>query len=251
MRLERFEDVLDECLRMMEAGTSISDCVARHPEYAEDLRAQLLVARALMSARPHVQPNSTAQAKGRTLLLAAVTQQRDGAQAGSALALVAPFGALVGGARRLVALPLAPSLVLAALLLGGATLGTLAAADAGGFRSAITDAVRPSHSDDDHSDDGIGPGPDGSGGPDGPDGQDVPGAADTPLAPTMTEVPAPTATPDTPVSPTAPVNQPDTPVAPPDTPASPPGASGGTGGVPTIPATPAVSESPNLPDSPN
>ncbi len=251
MRLERLEDVLDECLGMIEKGTSISDCVARHPEYAEELRAQLRVASTLMSARPHVQPNSTAQVKGRTLLLAAVTQQQEAIQAGSALALVAPFGALVDGARRLVALPLAPSLVLAALLLAGATLGTLAAADAGGFRSAITDAVRPSHSDDDHSDDGIGPGPDGSGGPDGPDGQDLPGAAVTPLAPTMTEAPAPTATPDTPVSPTAPVNQPDTPVAPPGTPATPPAAFDGTQGVPTVPTTPAMPESTNLPDSPN
>ena len=61
------------------------------------------------------------------------------------------------------------AVALAALLLGGSALGALAASDAGGLRSAVSDAVRSNDSDDDDVQDvAVGPTPDGS-----PDDGDV------------------------------------------------------------------------------
>ena len=76
--------------------------------------------------------------------------------------------------------------VLVGLLLGGSAIGVLAASS-GGARSAVSDAVRPSGSDDDDHivDDAITPTPDGFGGDD-----DGPGTAATP-----TSVAGPTSTP--------------------------------------------------------
>ncbi len=89
---------------------------------------------------------------------------------------------------------------LVALVLGGPTLGALAAADAGGFRSAVTDAIRLNSSDeDDVLDDGTEPTPDG--GPDTGDSPDSPDTGDSPDSPDTGDSPDSPDTGDSPDSP--------------------------------------------------
>jgi len=124
MTTERFEDILDESLRMMEAGVTLEDCAARHPLYAEELRAQLAMAQTLRASRMPAQPELAAVARGRALLLSTAAQQRD-ARNGHAPGM--PFPLLGAAARRLLIVPYALPSVLALVLLGGAALGVSAA----------------------------------------------------------------------------------------------------------------------------
>ena len=72
MSTEKFDEILDQCLTMMQAGASIDDCVARYSQHADELRAQLQTAQTLWDAKPTAQPEPAAQAKGRSRLLTAV-----------------------------------------------------------------------------------------------------------------------------------------------------------------------------------
>jgi len=128
MSTRRYDEILDESLRMLQAGASIDDCVSPYPEHADELRAQLQTAQTVLAARVPMQPDASAQAQGRARLLVAVAEQRQFGEAEPTLGLVAPLRALLGGARsRLVLLPQALPAVLAMLVLGGAAWGVAAA----------------------------------------------------------------------------------------------------------------------------
>ena len=81
MSTEKFDEILDQCLTMMQAGASIDDCVARYSQHADELRAQLQTAQALWDAKPTAQPEPTAQAKGRSRLLTTVAEMHEAASA--------------------------------------------------------------------------------------------------------------------------------------------------------------------------
>ena len=115
MSSKKFGDILNECLDMLQAGASIDDCVAPYPDYADELRAQLRIAETLTDARPHVQPEPSAMALGRSRLLAAAAEERQ--------AVPKPLlGFVLGSARRFALLPYALPVALALLLaVGGLT----------------------------------------------------------------------------------------------------------------------------------
>ena len=111
MKPQNFDDILDQCLSRLYAGASIDDCVAPYPEHAEELRAQLSTAQTLQSARPHVQPEAAAQARGRARVLGAVAERRESASSRP--------GVLFFGLRlRMALLSQALPAVLALLILG-------------------------------------------------------------------------------------------------------------------------------------
>ncbi len=114
MRTEKFDAILDQCLSMMQAGASIDDCVARYPQHADELRAQLQTARTLWDAKPTAQPEPTAQAKGRSRLLTAVGELQQSARPQSALWLWP-----IRGLRSPIRLGQALPAVVALLVLGG------------------------------------------------------------------------------------------------------------------------------------
>ena len=120
MKPRNFDDILDQCLSRLQAGASIDDCVAPYPEHADELRAQLSLAQTLQSARPHVQPEPAAQARGRTLVLSAVAERRESASSRP--------GVLFFGLRWKTALvSQALPAVLALLILSGTAAGLAAA----------------------------------------------------------------------------------------------------------------------------
>jgi hypothetical protein len=121
----RFEDALDESLDMLRAGAGIDACVAPYPEFAEELRAQLAIAQALLAPRAPAQPGPNAQALGRSLLLSAVAERR----------AIEPAAA-PRGPGRLAAFfsnfrlgPASPALsaIVAIVVVGGAVMGVSAA----------------------------------------------------------------------------------------------------------------------------
>ncbi|NIV39744.1 MAG: hypothetical protein GWN58_63165, partial [Anaerolineae bacterium] len=51
----KFDTALDDCLNLLRTGTSVTDCLARYPEHAEELRPLLSLAsgvRAIRTPRP-------------------------------------------------------------------------------------------------------------------------------------------------------------------------------------------------------
>ncbi len=126
MHTEKFDEVLDQCLTMMQAGASIDNCVARYPQHTDELRAQLQTAQTLWDARPKTQPEPAAQAKGRSRLLTAVGELQQNAPPRSALWLW-PIRGLRSPLRLGQALPA----VVALLVLGGAAMGVSAATGQG------------------------------------------------------------------------------------------------------------------------
>ena len=151
MKPRNFDDILDQCLSKLQAGASIDDCVAPYPEHADELRAQLCMAQTLQSARPHVQPEPTAQARGRARVLSAVSEQRESASSRP--------GVLFFGLRpRMALVSQALPAVLALLILGGTAAGFAAvtgnpdptAAIRGLFESDDADDVGDIESDDEN-----------------------------------------------------------------------------------------------------
>lgn len=63
-----FDRILDECLDRLSRGASVEECLAAHPERAEELRPLLLSAREMMVAGAAV-PRSAAKIAGRERLL--------------------------------------------------------------------------------------------------------------------------------------------------------------------------------------
>ena len=114
MRTEKFDEILDQCLSMMQAGASIDDCVARYPQHADELRAQLQTAQTLWDAKPTAQPEPVAQAKGRSRLLTAVGELQQSAPSRSAL-----WFWPISGLRSPIRLGQALPAVVALLVLGG------------------------------------------------------------------------------------------------------------------------------------
>jgi hypothetical protein len=133
MATNDFSVMLDECLQLVQAGTSIEDAVQLFPEHAEDLRELLrLTASIQQNGRPRTPVDRVAQAEARRELLRAVAAERAGVADGPALGLVAPLRQLLRGSRRLVLLPQALPAALAVVLLGGAALAAAAVAGDGG-----------------------------------------------------------------------------------------------------------------------
>ncbi len=126
MRTEKFDEVLDQCLTMMQAGASIDDCVVRYPQHADELRAQLQTAQTLWDAKPTAQPEPTAQAKGRSRLLTAVGELQQNAPPRSAL-----WFWPIRGLRSPIRLGQTLPAVVALLVLGGAAIGVSAATGQG------------------------------------------------------------------------------------------------------------------------
>ena len=122
----KFDEILDQCLSMLQAGASIDDCVAPYPRHADELRDRLEMAQSLISARPEIQLNQAAQAQNRARLLAGVAEQLKAADVEPTLGLVPQIRTLFRGARRLALLPYALPVALVLLL----TLGGLTAAAA-------------------------------------------------------------------------------------------------------------------------
>ena len=115
MRTEKFDEILDQCLGMMQAGASIDDCVARYSQHADELRAQLQTAQTLWDAKPTAQPEPAAQAKGRSRLLTAVGELQQSAPPRPILGLLPAFSWPFKALRLGQALPA----VVALLVLGG------------------------------------------------------------------------------------------------------------------------------------
>jgi hypothetical protein len=140
----RYEDALDESLRMMQAGVSIDDCARLYPQYEGRLRPQLEAARRIAQARPAFSPETPAQQRARARLLAEVVRERESAGAPfEPLALLAlPLRGLTGAMGRLAVVPYALPAVLAMVILGGAAWGVSAttgsANPAGWFSGAQT-----------------------------------------------------------------------------------------------------------------
>ena len=122
----KFDEILDECLRMLQTGASIDDCVAPYPRHADELRDRLEIAQSLISAQPEIQLDQATQAQNRTRLLAGVAEQLKAAEVEPTLGLVPQIRTLFRGARRLALLPYALPVALVLLL----TLGGLTAAAA-------------------------------------------------------------------------------------------------------------------------
>ncbi len=133
MTADKYDDVLEQCLGMMQAGSNLEECLALFPGHSDRLRGQLEAARSLMDARPRVQPDASSTESGRARLLAAVGQRREAAAAASRQGLLAGLLASVraffAGAARGNPAMLARALPVAVALLvvGGATWGVSAA----------------------------------------------------------------------------------------------------------------------------
>ncbi len=124
MAARTFDDLLGECLDMLQAGVSIEDCVAPYPEHAGELREQLRVAQTLLAGRPVAGPRPAAHSLGRARLLSAVAEATNGAAAPArpgVRTLLAPLG-------RLAFVPQVLPALLVLVLLGGTAVGVSAAA---------------------------------------------------------------------------------------------------------------------------
>ncbi len=132
MTASKYDDILEQCLGMMETGSSLEECLALFPGYSERLRGQLEAARSLMDERPRVRPDASATASGRAGLLAAVARRREAATTpgqGLVAGLLASVRTFFTGTARRNPAVLARALpaAVALLVLGGATWGVSAA----------------------------------------------------------------------------------------------------------------------------
>ncbi len=123
MKKTKIDEALDRCIELLRDGASVQYCMAKYPQFGQDLRGQLEAACALLELRPRTEPSPDGQSRGRARLLAAIPEARSGAS-------------LFAGARwaGLTLLPRAAPAVLVALVLGG---GAWSAA------SATTDVPGP------------------------------------------------------------------------------------------------------------
>ncbi len=77
MNRRDFEDALNECLDMLSAGCGISECAARHREYADELVPLLRVAQATMRVSRAVVPAAEGKVRGRMRLQQALAAQAE------------------------------------------------------------------------------------------------------------------------------------------------------------------------------
>lgn len=67
----KFDTVLDDCMDLLRSGTTVEDCLARYPEYAEELRPLLGLAAAVKGV-PTPRPNAAGVDANRLRMLEAV-----------------------------------------------------------------------------------------------------------------------------------------------------------------------------------
>lgn len=72
-----FTTVLDKCLERLKAGESISACLERYPEYAEDLESLLETAKSVEALRFTEPPRPEALARGRQRFLTEAARMRE------------------------------------------------------------------------------------------------------------------------------------------------------------------------------
>jgi len=121
MDSKQFEEHLEQCLQLVRDGMSIDECLTRYPEDADELRAHLVAAQALLGSSPAIEVDAATQQRAQARLLGAVAEA-GAARADDGLLLGWPFRLAGAGIRRAVLLPYALPIALALLLaFGGLT----------------------------------------------------------------------------------------------------------------------------------
>ncbi|MGB2694504.1 MAG: DUF5666 domain-containing protein [Dehalococcoidia bacterium] len=123
MTTKPFDEILDECLSLLRAGSTIDECAAVYPEHADELRGQLAVARAMITARPPDEPSNAVRSESRARLLSAVAGRSEGGGVPSR-GLAGLFGA---GWGRWALVPRVIPIAIAMVVLGSAAWGVSAA----------------------------------------------------------------------------------------------------------------------------
>ena len=128
--------MLEECLRLLDSGASLEDCLSRYPDAADDLRP-FLELRASLTAATQLDPPAGAYEQGRSRLLSQLEAQPAARVSTSFWSGIARF--FSGDRRWGGGLARAAAGVVAVFVLG---LGALGASAAGGFEPA-RDALEP------------------------------------------------------------------------------------------------------------
>lgn len=71
-----FDDALNDCLERMAAGDTVAECLARHPEQADELAPLLRMGQATMRLSKSAEPSAAGRARGRTRLQSALSDNR-------------------------------------------------------------------------------------------------------------------------------------------------------------------------------
>ena len=125
--------LLEECLRLMQGGTPMEDCLRRFPDHADELRPHLVMADRLFRTQPTDPPDGAPQ-RGKDRLMAALNEQPKAPAAqllGASLWLPLPLRHALAPLRRL-SLPYQMAATAAALaLMIGAVMGASAAGGPG------------------------------------------------------------------------------------------------------------------------
>lgn len=128
--------MLEECLRLLDSGSSLEDCLSRYPDAADDLRP-FLELRASLTAATQLDPPAGAYEQGRSRLLSQLEAQPATRVSTSFWSEIAHF--FSGDRRWGGGLARAAVGVVAVFVLG---LGALGVSAAGGFEPA-RDALEP------------------------------------------------------------------------------------------------------------
>jgi len=72
---DRLDDALDECLEMLASGAGADQCLARYPDYSEELAPLLTTASRAMSAAWAAGPRAGVKERGLSVLAAAVNER--------------------------------------------------------------------------------------------------------------------------------------------------------------------------------
>ena len=70
------DNIVDECLERLAAGESVTDCLARYPEHADELAPLLRMMHATMQASRAATPSAAGKARGMERMQAALTEGR-------------------------------------------------------------------------------------------------------------------------------------------------------------------------------
>ena len=78
MRDSNFDNILNDCLERLASGESVAECLARYPDYAEELAPILQMGRATMQASRANMPCSAGKARGLARMQAALAEGQQG-----------------------------------------------------------------------------------------------------------------------------------------------------------------------------
>ena len=71
-----FDNALNDCLERMAAGETLAECLARHPEHADELAPLLRMGQATMRLSQSVEPSAAGRVRGMTRLQSALSDNR-------------------------------------------------------------------------------------------------------------------------------------------------------------------------------